>query len=525
MPFALPILRYKITWKIDSRQLYPQMRQKKAQKTLEDVQKTYNEIAGEFSASRMALRHDFENYAEYFKNGQKIVDLGCGNGRLLMLLKEKINNFDYIGIDNSDELLKEAQKNFPDAKFIHGDQLQIPLHDESCEVLCNIRAFHHIPSKKLQQKALQEMQRVLKPEGLLILTCWNLWNRKQFKFIVKATIKSLLNLGKTSYKDTQIPWGKGKITRYYYAFTYRELRKLIQKSGFKMIESKKLADFIIIAKKRTMERPKILGVLFDNVTKKEALERVLKKIWNESKNQNHSQNFNQNNHQNDSQNNDQDRAGKEALFIATPNPEILLEARKNEPFRKILNQTDLNIADGFGIILASWVNKTPLKERLTGTDFMQIICQHAPKETKIFLLGAAPGIAEKTKKELEKRFANIQVVGTCSGSPALEEENHLRQLINKSGAEILFVAFGAPKQEIWIARNLPHLTNIKIAMGVGGAFDFISGTIKRAPTWMRKLGLEWLYRLIKQPSRIGRIFNATIKFPLVFIGSKLKKSK
>jgi len=471
------------------------MRQKKAQIQLKNVRQTYEEIAGEFSASRMALRHDFENYQKYFKNGQKIVDLGCGNGRLLMLLKEKIKDFDYTGIDNSQSLLKEARKIFPEATFTHGDQLEIPLPAESCDVLANIRAFHHIPSKKLQLQALEEMKRVLKPEGLLILTCWNLWNKKQLKFITEAGVKSILNFGQSSYKDTQIPWGTGKTKRYYYAFTYHQLKKLVQKSGFHIIESKKGQDFIIIAQKNVSERPKILGVPFDNVNKKEALNTVFKKL----------------------------DTNKEQLFIATPNPEILLAARKNEPFQKVLNQTDLNIPDGFGIMLASWLNRTPLKERVTGTDFLQAICNKAPQGTKIFLLGAAPGVAEKTKEVLEKRYPNVKIAGTFAGSPSQEEDVNIRKLIDQSEAKILFVAFGAPKQEMWIARNLAHLKHIKVVMGVGGAFDFISGTIKRAPYWMRRIGVEWLYRLIKQPSRIGRIFNATIKFPIVFLGSKFKK--
>lgn len=243
------------------------------------------------------------------------------------------------------------------------------------------------------------------------------------------------------------------------------------------------------------ERIKILGVPFDSMKNTEALALVLQKIIGPDKH----------------------------FFIATPNPEMLLESKKNEPFLEILNRTDLNIPDGFGIMIAARIRRKPLKERITGTDLMQEICRHAPEKTKIFLLGAGPGIAEKTAEILEKRYHNIRVSGSFGGSPSPEEDSRLRHLINKSEADVLFVAYGAPKQEIWLARNLPHLTHIKVAMGVGGAFDFISGAVKRAPMWMRKLGLEWLYRLIKQPSRIGRIFNATIKFPLIFLASLFRK--
>jgi N-acetylglucosaminyldiphosphoundecaprenol N-acetyl-beta-D-mannosaminyltransferase len=245
------------------------------------------------------------------------------------------------------------------------------------------------------------------------------------------------------------------------------------------------------------QRINILGVPFDNVSKEEALSLVVNQL----------------------------QKGTKHFFVATPNPEMLLAARKNEKFLHTLNHTSLNIADGFGIILAAKFNRTPLKQRITGVDFMKAICEKAPQDTKVFLLGAAPGVAEKTAEKLEKLYPNIQVTGTHSGSSNQNEETHICELIDKSEATLLFVAFGAPKQELWLERNLPHLKHIKVAMGIGGAFDFISGTIKRAPIWMQKLGIEWLYRLIKQPSRIGRIFNATIKFPIVFLLSKLQKNK
>lgn len=213
------------------------------------------------------------------------------------------------------------------------------------------------------------------------------------------------------------------------------------------------------------------------------------------------------------------------FFIATPNPEMLLETRKNESFLNLLRQTDLNIPDGFGIMLAAYLSGKKLKQRITGTDFMQTICQKAPSGTKIFLLGAGPGVAEKNKEVLEKQYPQIKVTGTYAGSPAHEEAEKIIERINSSQAQLLFVAFGAPKQEMWLAQNLRHLHTIKVAMGVGGAFDFIAGVIKRAPIWMRKAGMEWLYRLFKQPQRIGRIFNATIKFPVVLLLTRFTKKR
>ena len=245
-------------------------------------------------------------------------------------------------------------------------------------------------------------------------------------------------------------------------------------------------------------RINILNIPFDSVTLRQALETVLHRLINHT--------------------------GK-PFFIATPNPEMLLEAAKNPPFQKILQETDLNIPDGFGIILASKFLRTPLPERVTGTDLMQEICVHAPHRTKVFLLGAAPGVAEQVKVKLEATYSNIEIVGTMSGTPWREEEQSIISHINHLQPELLFVAFGAPKQELWLARNLHRLQTVKVAMGVGGAFDFIAGIRKRAPAWVQKLGLEWLYRVIKQPSRIKRIFNATVKFPLVFLRSQWFGSK
>lgn len=241
------------------------------------------------------------------------------------------------------------------------------------------------------------------------------------------------------------------------------------------------------------KRIKILDIPFDRFTQEEALDFVFKKMQ------------------------------EKTVFIATPNPEMLLEARKNPAFKKILQETDINIADGIGIIWASKMNRTPLPQRVTGVDLMQAICKNVPISSKIFLLGAAAGVAEKVKDKLISARTDLQIVGTYSGSADPSEDKDLCERINQSGANILFVAFGAPKQELWIAQNLVHLKNLKLVMGVGGAFDFIAGKRKRAPKWMQKLWLEWLYRLIQEPKRIKRIYNATIKFPIVFLKRKILK--
>lgn len=245
------------------------------------------------------------------------------------------------------------------------------------------------------------------------------------------------------------------------------------------------------------ESIKILGVRFDKVTLKQATDLALQT--------------------------------SEQNYITTPNPEILLKALKDQKYQEIINKSFLNVADGIGILWAAsflqsnkkihtWLwtlmkillcpmdIKKVLPERVTGTDLMAEICQKSTKP--IFLLGAEEGVA----RAAAKKFSNSNVVGTYSGSP---HEEGITKTINQSGAEILFVAFGAPAQEKWIAENLRKMPKIKLAIGVGGAFNFHAGHIKRAPNWMRKIGLEWLFRLIRQPQRIKRIYNATIKFPIM----------
>jgi N-acetylglucosaminyldiphosphoundecaprenol N-acetyl-beta-D-mannosaminyltransferase len=239
-------------------------------------------------------------------------------------------------------------------------------------------------------------------------------------------------------------------------------------------------------------------------------------------------------------------------FIATPNPEITLEAQKNHKYLKVLNHSDLNIADGTGIIWAAkYLNKTKnsgkiakiltwifsipavifptkkeksiLPERVTGIDLMKSICNEAQKKNiKIFLLGAEEGIAETARENLQNTYPAIQIVETHAGTPRAEDENEIIKKINSSEPDLLFVAYGAPKQEFWIHRNLKKLKTVKVAIGVGGAFDFIAGKRKRAPQWMQKTGTEWLFRLIQQPSRIKRIYKATIKFPLTILKTNLK---
>lgn len=276
-------------------------------------------------------------------------------------------------------------------------------------------------------------------------------------------------------------------------------------------------------KNPSMKKVKILNVQFDVCSKDEALARIFDFLLHR-----------------------RSEAGKQ---IATPNPEMLLEAQKNPLFRDTLNKTFLNIPDGIGILWASTFQEITKRntqfmrylkgffsllslifypkfcrkifpERISGVDLMESICaisagQHVP----IFLLGGQPGVADKVREILHSRYPKLRIVGTFSGSPYEDDFPAIQAQILETQPAVLFVAYGAPKQELWIARHLPQLPSIRIAMGIGGAFDFLAGTKNRAPKWMQRLGLEWLYRLIQEPSRLRRIWNATIKFPLTIIKS------
>lgn len=221
------------------------------------------------------------------------------------------------------------------------------------------------------------------------------------------------------------------------------------------------------------------------------------------------------------------------FLVTTPNPEFLVEAEKNPTFKKILQKSALSVADGIGILWASTYlhqKKTPfalwwtllqtlffpqkirqiLPERVCGSDLFLDLCRES--NAKIFLLGAREGVAQKTAEILKTKFPQIQIVGISADDPSVSAENKIITHINQSQAELLFVAYGSPKQELWLERNLAKLKTVKVALGIGGSFDFVAGTQKRAPRFLRQIGLEWLYRLIREPKRFRRIWNATFVF-------------
>ncbi|MBI2049715.1 WecB/TagA/CpsF family glycosyltransferase [Candidatus Roizmanbacteria bacterium] len=257
-----------------------------------------------------------------------------------------------------------------------------------------------------------------------------------------------------------------------------------------------------------IDKKNILGVNLTNVTKKEVLEYIIKGLGKKQK----------------------------KYFIVTPNPEFLVLANKNSRFKNILNSAELALPDGIGVILAGKILGKTLKQRITGIELLESLCSEiAEKPITVGFLGGGPGVADKTAERLQNLYPNLKIVFASEewlknnvglskrfkisdlGFKNKERQaiNHKSSIINHQSIDMLFVAFGAPKQEIWISENLENLP-VKIAIGVGGAFDYISGKVKRAPKFIQDLGLEWLYRLIRQPWRFKRQFSLLRFIWLVF---------
>lgn len=228
------------------------------------------------------------------------------------------------------------------------------------------------------------------------------------------------------------------------------------------------------------------------------------------------------------------KSNKKGL-VCTPNTEFIIASRKDKEFRKILNSAALNLPDGFGLLWAAKFNslnspsipiareiiiflqwiatiimipffpsffRHPIPQRISGSDFIWTIAELAKENHyRIFLLGGAPTVAERAALKLQTDIYGLKIAGVSSQDPS--ESAEIIQAVNKAKTDILLVGFGAPKQEKWLNENLEK-TCAKVGMGIGGTYDFIAGIKKRAPAWMRSLGLEWLYRLIKEPTRLGR---------------------
>lgn len=211
----------------------------------------------------------------------------------------------------------------------------------------------------------------------------------------------------------------------------------------------------------------LLGVGISNVTKEEVLEFIYTGLQKPLKN----------------------------YYIVTPNPELLMLAHKDKEYKMILNNAKLALADGIGVLWGAKIMGRLLKQRITGVDLTESLCKYVAKRPiTVSFLGGGPGIAELTSECLRKKYPDLRV------SWFSQEYN---ESLKEKKTDILFVAFGSPKQEVWISKNINNL-NAKVVMGVGGAFDFITGKVPRAPKLLRDLGVEWLFRLIVQPWRIKR---------------------
>ncbi len=195
-------------------------------------------------------------------------------------------------------------------------------------------------------------------------------------------------------------------------------------------------------------------------------------------------------------------SGKQSTIIAV-NPEKVMAAQRDPQVKQLINASTYQIADGVGILLAAKLKGGQITSRVTGVDMMSALLRFASEDgLPVYFFGAKEEVVAKAIANIQETFPAIKVAGYTNGYD--KDEEALVQRIQQSGAKMIFVALGSPKQELWIQRNMPKLSNVQVFQGVGGSFDVFSGTVKRAPVAFRKLGLEWLYRLIASPSRIKR---------------------
>jgi len=220
-------------------------------------------------------------------------------------------------------------------------------------------------------------------------------------------------------------------------------------------------------------RVDILGVGFDRVDLAAAAERIIER-----------------------------HAAGQRTFAITANPEFVMLARRDTELAKIALASELVVADGTGVLVASRVLRDPLPGRVPGRLLVPAVLQLA--SGPVFLLGAAPGVADRAARRLSQMFPAIRIAGTHSGSPSAAEDEAIRVRIRESGARVLLVAYGMPAQERWLSRNLPRLPSVIVAIGVGGVFDQLAGRVRVPPRIVHAIGFEWLWRLAFEPHRWRR---------------------
>jgi len=211
------------------------MRKKFIDKIRDDLKRAYEAIAEEFDQSRKTQWNEFEYFKKYITNNAKILDLGCGNGRLFDVLNEK--KVDYIGIDASSSIIDKARINYPNAEFKLGDMANLDFPDENFDAVFAVASFHHIPDKKLRNHVLSEVNRVLKPKGIFIVMVWNLFQWKYIKAFISSILSFIIHFGfKYSWNDLWIKWGDYPIRRYYHAFLPSELSSYFKNNKWKIEE-------------------------------------------------------------------------------------------------------------------------------------------------------------------------------------------------------------------------------------------------------------------------------------------------
>ncbi|GIM30260.1 acetyl-mannosamine transferase [Clostridium polyendosporum] len=193
-------------------------------------------------------------------------------------------------------------------------------------------------------------------------------------------------------------------------------------------------------------------------------------------------------------------------YVVTPNVDHIVKLEHDKEFKEIYDKADLILTDGMPLVWISKLSKTPIKEKISGSDFFPEVCKvAAEKRYKIFLLGAGEGVADIAAKNLKSKYPGLEIVGTYSPSYGFEkkedEVKEIIQIVNRAKPDILAVGLGAPKQEKFIYKYLSEL-KVPVSLGIGATIDFEAGNIKRAPKLMQSLGLEWFYRLIKEPKRM-----------------------